>query len=72
LTDITSTGAYDGDIRQFAVQIGSSAAHTGTILIDNLTVANGITPIPEPSTYAFAIGIFALGAGLVIHRRKKS
>ncbi|NDV62920.1 PEP-CTERM sorting domain-containing protein [Puniceicoccales bacterium CK1056] len=54
--------------------VGSSNSDAGVaVLLDNITVYtgvdSGITPVPEPSTYALLLGVMAIG--FVLYRRRK-
>jgi hypothetical protein len=64
-----ASGREDSDLVKFGIATPSGYTGEGYV-VDNLRYADGITVIPEPSTYAALVGLLALG--LVIGRRRSA
>jgi hypothetical protein len=56
----------------FRLYANAASAGGGTLRIDDFTANGTVSAIPEPSTYAALLGVFALGVGFLYRRRQKT
>lgn len=62
--------ANDSNIDSFMIVGQNSAGNVANIIVDNITYANGITVIPEPSTFGL-LGLAGVAALIRRHRSRR-
>ncbi|MDT8299322.1 MAG: PEP-CTERM sorting domain-containing protein [Spirochaetaceae bacterium] len=67
LVGTTDFAAFDLDYLVFGT---NSSYSEGDLQIDNMRYSEGVTVVPEPSTYAMVMGFLAL-VGMLVRRRMK-